>query len=241
MDQTYPIAEIFESPQGEGTFSGALMTFIRLAGCNVGRPYTTAAREQLGLNVYQERCSDWAGVGFSCDTNYKVSRRLTIEEILAIPEVQQAQRILITGGEPFIHDLEPLCRGLLKHGVGKLHFETSGTKDFKEMLFKLTHGPDGFMYSKFWICVSPKKDYIPELLDVADEIKVLIGDSFEEDKFIAQFVFAQNWYKAGKVFISPVNDEHSLNKANADRCLALQRKYPLLRLTLQSHKIWGVR
>ena len=33
----YRLAEIFTSVQGEGGFTGAPMTFIRMAGCNVGK------------------------------------------------------------------------------------------------------------------------------------------------------------------------------------------------------------
>jgi 7-carboxy-7-deazaguanine synthase len=38
-EKTFPISEVFTSPQGEGLYAGQLMTFIRFAGCTVGKPF----------------------------------------------------------------------------------------------------------------------------------------------------------------------------------------------------------
>lgn len=222
----YPIAEIFQSPQGEGHWTGSLMTFIRFAGCNVGKPYTPDARAALGLNVYQERCTDWAGNGFTCDTNYRMSVRMTVEEIVTHPLVAIAHRVLLTGGEPLIHNLGPLCNELGDRIGAQIHIETSGTRDWRGLALD-------------WVCVSPKSGYNSDLLGYAEEIKVLVGAEFEESDFVVRFV-KPHFYEDEKVFISPVNGEHEINRDNLNRCLELQRKYPLLRLTTQSHKTWGV-
>lgn len=228
MNKTYPIAEIFTSPQGEGYWAGVLCTFVRLAGCNVGRPYTPEAREALGLQVYQEKCTLWDGKTFPCDTNYRKSQQMSIAEIL--DEVGAVPRILLTGGEPLMHDIEPLIMEAWVKGK-MVHIETSGTRLMPSMI-RADHG------QWLWVTVSPKLLCLPEMLEVADEIRVLVGSDFHEPNFLNTY---GEYIKRGKVFISAINDEHTLNMDNIKRCLALQLKHPQLRISLQSHKILEVR
>src|SRR5579864_2811065 len=86
----YPVAEIFQSIQGEGRWQGTPMTFIRLAGCTVGKPYSAEARKTLGLPIYVEKCCDVFGTGFPCDTDYRVKQRLTEGDIVRTKEVAGA-------------------------------------------------------------------------------------------------------------------------------------------------------
>lgn len=230
---TYPVAEIFTSPQGEGTYTGTLMTFVRLAGCNVGKPYTIEAKNALNLQVYQERCTVWDGQSFPCDTNYRKTEALSVTEIL---ERLEAPRMILTGGEPLMHNVAPLIQAAWR--IGKyVHIETSGTKMLPSI--KSLFGP-------LWLAVSPKQGFISEVIDQANELRFLVGPDFNEELFVAQFgsYFLDteiNGRTVENVFISPINDEHTLNEANKQKCLALQRKYPHLRISTQTHKILGVR
>jgi len=102
---TYQINEIFQSIQGEGKFSGQLVTFIRLQGCNL-------------------RCA-------FCDTKKawsKINNPMNHEEI--VEEVNRLSNycpyVVITGGEPLIWDLEPLIDEL-KNNYYLVHLETNGT------------------------------------------------------------------------------------------------------------------
>lgn len=93
-----PVNEIFPSIQGEGRFMGIPATFIRLSGCNL-------------------KCS-------FCDTEHESCVRLTIDEILK--EVKY-QNVVITGGEPLIHeDLYHLIYALRGKDF-KICLETNGT------------------------------------------------------------------------------------------------------------------
>lgn len=221
----YPIAEIFHSPQGEGHYAGTLMAFVRFAGCTVGRPFSKSETHNLGLQIYQERCTDWSNASFPCDTNYKMSNRLTALEILR--EVGDVPRICVTGGEPLMHDLEEFLKIVSVHK--RIHIETSGTIDLIDIR--------NFCASA-WICVSPKQAYLRSALQEANEIKVLIGSTFDEKKFVDEF---GEFLPTNKLWIQPVNDEHTFIKKNVDTCITLQRKYPTLRLSLQLHKAIGVR
>lgn len=220
----YPVSEVFLSLQGEGTWTGSKMAFIRLAGCTVGKPYTPDAKTSLGLQVYQERCTDWAGSSFACDTDYRVHKRMTAAELVAMPEVSHATRVCLTGGEPLMHDLGPLLTELYKTGH-KIHVETSGTIPLSlPSLFPL------------WMAVSPKLHVLPEMLNAACEIKVLVGDGFNEEEFVLRYMAYFH-----KLWVSPVNYEHTLNMDNVNRCVDLVKKYNEIRLCTQLHKIWGVR
>lgn len=102
----YLISEIFYSLQGEGSFTGTAMIFVRFHGCN--------------LNC------EW------CDTKYSLQgplTQMTIEEI--IQEVQDLSgdnyRVCLTGGEPFFNrDLAPLIVSLQDLGY-IIHAESNGT------------------------------------------------------------------------------------------------------------------
>jgi organic radical activating enzyme len=72
-----------------------------------------------------------------------------------------ANRVIITGGEPLMHNLDTLTRLLREEGI-KTHIETSGT-----------HPLSG---EWDWITFSPKKFKKPteEIFQVADEMKVIV-------------------------------------------------------------------
>lgn len=224
MDQTvYPIAEIFASIQGEGAYAGAPMTFIRLAGCSVGKPYSPEEKEASQLPIYAECCHTWAGDSFCCDTDFRVHARMTVDEICKTAEVQQAFRVCITGGEPLIHDLWPLTSRLTVLNK-RIHLETSGTKTIPQL------------GARHWITVSPKVGFKYSALIVANEIKILVGPDFNEEQFAAMFPDHMH-----KIYLQPINKESEIDQDNIDRCVKLLDKYRQCRLSVQLHKILKVR
>ena len=97
------VNEIFYSIQGEGPWSGKPVVFVRLSGCNL--------------------CCTW------CDTDYTNGPEKAISQILArAREVSGSLTpdIVITGGEPFIHNITPLVELLLDH-LCAIQIETNGT------------------------------------------------------------------------------------------------------------------
>jgi organic radical activating enzyme len=131
--------EHFYTIQGEGYHQGRAAYFVRLGGCDVG-------------------CV-WCDVKDSWDAS--VHPQLTVEEIMHPIDQTSAPMVVITGGEPLMHDLEPLINALQDKGYA-VNIETSGAHH-------LTGHPD-------WICLSPKKFKapLPEVLPLAHELKVVV-------------------------------------------------------------------
>lgn len=223
-EKKYPIAEIFTSPQGEGLWAGTLMTFVRMAGCSVGKPQKERA-EKEHFPVYVERCCSYDGRGFDCDTDFRTKEVLTVSQILERFPIS-VKHACITGGEPLNHDLFALCIALADHGV-QSHVETSGTVLLPTKMVGI--------HPRIWIAVSPKKGVLVGMIAGADEIKLLVDQDFDIQA-------ASDLVKDHPlVFIQPINQEHTLNESNVKLCLAIQRQKPEWRISLQSHKILGVR
>lgn len=243
----FPIAEIFTSFQGEGLYAGTPMTFIRFAGCNVGKRYPASAYEKLvessvpgvlsDLPIYTEKCTSWDGREFACDTDYRVKERLTVEEIIAqIPK--GIEHICLTGGEPLMRgNLALIYEAFVGHigglaGVG-VHIETSGTRPIPRWMLERE------VSEHIWITVSPKLGFMLDVLLMADEIKFLVDKDFREDSLE---VITQYFDGNEIVWLSPINGENELDKSNQDLCKKIiMEKHPTWRLATQMHKIWGVR
>lgn len=189
---TLPVMEQFYTLQGEGYHQGRAAYFIRLGGCDVG-------------------CV-WCDVKDSWDATKHP--QMSVQELLQNVIQTPAQIVVITGGEPLMHDLGPLTQALQQAGL-KTHIETSGS-----------HPLSG---SWDWICLSPKKFKapLPDVVPHADELKVVIfhpSDIAWAEQYAAQCkpgcrLFLQpEWDKATSM--TPLIVDHI--KANPQWELSLQ-------------------
>ena len=107
------INEIFASIQGEGSWVGTPVTFIRFAECNL-------------------KCS-W------CDTDFSIKKEMSREEIVKVCKENPATHIVLTGGEVMLQAEEAhLLTYELKTQLGyKVAVETNGTIGIKHSLFDL--------------------------------------------------------------------------------------------------------
>jgi organic radical activating enzyme len=125
---TLKIVEMFSSVQGEGPLVGTPSTFIRLAGCNL-------------------RCH-W------CDSKYswkeEDAKELTAKEIYTFMVQEANEHIVVTGGEPLIHQ-EALNDLFELMGSFHVTVETNGTIKPEGVIAQMT---DLFV-------VSPKTDQAP--------------------------------------------------------------------------------
>jgi organic radical activating enzyme len=143
---TLPVMEHFYTLQGEGYHQGKAAYFIRLGGCDVGCVWCDV-KESWDAEKYPKY-----EVG-----SLKLEVRKTPAEI-----------VVITGGEPLIHNLDELTNELKSAGL-KTHIETSGA-----------HPVSG---SWDWICLSPKKFKapLPEIIPLAHELKIVVFNKNDFD------------------------------------------------------------
>ena len=138
-DVTYPVMEAFATVQGEGAYTGTPSWFLRLGGCDVGC-------------VWCDVKESW---------NPDAHPKQSITEIVDAAVESGRQVVVVTGGEPAMHDLGPLTDALHSAGL-RTHIETSGAHP-------LTGSWD-------WVTLSPKK-FKPcreEAYARADELKVVV-------------------------------------------------------------------
>lgn len=191
----YPVIEVFESIQGEGTHMGLGATFIRLAGCNLRCPW--------------------------CDTSYAFNvehaKNYLLEELLNTYPFSQ-RMVIITGGEPTLHDLGQMVEEL--HRRGKyVAIETNGTREVPEE------------WQVDWVTVSPKPpEYVIRCR--ADELKYVVDDHFEICNIRADKV------ADGRIFLQV----ESCRQESAAKAYSMIMKNPRLhlRLGIQLHKMIGV-
>ncbi len=190
-----PVMEQFLSLQGEGKHTGQVAYFIRLAGCDVG-------------------CV-WCDVKDSWDAKQYPLR--SVNKLVQDALRSGSPNIVITGGEPSMHDLTDLTRQLRAAGL-QIWLETAGVHPLR---------------GEFdWICLSPKKFKPPlsECLSVADEFKVVVYHP--SDLSWAQG-FLGELHQDCLLYVQPEWDKrHSI----APLLLQFIQEKPQWTLSLQTHK-----
>ena len=191
--------EDFYTIQGEGMNTGRAAYFIRLGGCDV-------------------ECV-WCDVKESWDANKHPL--LTVSDLLQKVKESPAKLVVITGGEPAMHDLTALTSVLKDNGY-EVAIETSGAHN-------LTGTWD-------WICLSPKKFKAPlvENLQYANELKVVI---YHPSDF--------EWAEKYKEMVSDnciclLQPEYSKHTKAVELIVDYVKTNPEWRISLQTHKIINV-
>ncbi|WP_336516852.1 7-carboxy-7-deazaguanine synthase QueE [Pollutibacter soli] len=196
---TIPVMESFYTIQGEGYHQGRAAWFVRLGGCDVG-------------------CI-WCDVKESWNADAHAKK-----EIAAIvAELRQAPTgiVVITGGEPLMHNLDGLTRELKLEGY-QTHIETSGSSPLSG--------------TWDWICLSPKKFKapLPEVVAAANELKVVI---FNMSDFAWAEQYAAQTNPGCKLYLQP---EWSKSSKLLPAIVEYIKDHPKWELSLQIHKYINV-
>lgn len=231
MTPKYPIAERFKAPQGEGLYTGTPMAFVRMVGCSVGQKVCTACD-----TLFDRMLPEMGGGSY------------TVQELVGF--TQPYRRACITGGEPLDRDLRPLLLVMTAEGI-TCHLETSGTRRPDWLMQKLElHDSDMHVVKAdrgdmlpvdMWLCVSPKPGYREDMIELADEVKVIIGGLGDGPGW-PTIEDAVRWADGGKlVYVQQRNYQHNIDRAALDRVLDLCDQHPQLRLSVQLHKFLETR
>ena len=194
-----PVMEDFYTLQGEGFHQGKAAYFIRLGGCDVGCV-----------------CCDVKD-SWDAEKHPKLkvgSLRLKVKET-------PAEIVVITGGEPLMHDLTELTKELQGAGL-KTNIETSGA-----------HPLSG---SWDWICLSPKKFKAPlaGIVPLANELKIVV---FNKSDFDWAEKYAALVSPSCKLFLQPEWDKSA---EITPLIIEYIKAHPQWELSLQIHKYINV-
>ena len=216
----YTVKELFPTLQGEGAHAGRAAIFCRFAGCNLW----SGREEDRAAAICQFCDTDFVGSdGFGGGKfDNAISLAEAIEAAWRSTSAGPQQRyVVFTGGEPLLQLDDDLIAALHQKGFA-VAIETNGT-------MKVPKGVD-------WVCVSPKAGSDLIVLQ-ADELKLVIPqqDHADLEKIMARFEKMDYRNR----FLQPM-DGPGL-KSNTELAVSLCQKRPLWRLSLQSHKLIGIR
>lgn len=159
-----------------------------------------------------------------CDTEFESGKSMSASEIAGqVRKLMPAKprMVILTGGEPLLQYDKRLEAALRSVDVEVIAVETNGSKRPKAKLD--------------WVCCSPKvAEHVVELNfpDGIDELRYVR----HIDQAIPKPLVKSYWH-----FLSPEFNGDQPNRENLDWCIKLCKENPKWRLSLQQHKVWGVR
>jgi len=216
----YTVKELFPTLQGEGAHAGRAAVFCRFAGCNLW-----SGREEGRQSSICQFC-DTDFVGSDGDGGGKFETALQLAGAIeaawrSTAAGPQKRYVVFTGGEPLLQLDETLIAALHQKQF-EVAIETNGT-------IKVPKGVD-------WVCVSPKAG--SELIVLqADELKLVVPQSGHDDLGALMARLEKMDYR--NRFLQPMDG--LLLKENIELAVRLCQKNPLWRLSLQTHKLIGIR
>jgi len=210
---TYTVKEIFYTLQGEGANTGRPAVFCRFAGCNLWS----------GL----EHDRDKATCKF-CDTDFLWDSSTDVGKFRSSEDLGQAVAdawpqeiggkplVVCTGGEPLLQLDADLITAFHARGF-EVAVETNGTLP----------APEGID----WICVSPKVDAKLVLVE-GHELKLVFPQDGANPQLYENMAF-RNFY------LQPMDGQE--RESNTRCAIEYCKAHPRWRLSLQTHKILGIR
>lgn len=209
---SYAVKEMFLTLQGEGINAGARAVFVRFAGCNLW-----SGREQDRATAVCKFCdTDFVGTDGAGGGKFADADALADAAQAHWGEGTERRFVVLTGGEPMLQIDNALVDALHARGF-RIAIESNGTLP--------THpGID-------WVCISPKAG--SEVVQRSgDELKLVWPQAGTDLEAIEGWDFAH-------FLIQPMDDARA--QANVQAALALALARPKWRLTLQTHKLLGLR
>ncbi len=210
---SYQVKEIFYTLQGEGAQAGRPAVFCRFAGCNLW-----SGREDDRATAICRFCdTDFVGTNGTLGGKYASATALAAQVAALWPAAAGGRRyVVLTGGEPLLQVDAALTAAL--HGEGfEVAVETNGS----------IAAPPGID----WICVSPKAG-APWVQREGQELKVVWPQPGLDLDVLEQARFTHR-------FLQPMDSPERPH--NTEACIALCLARPAWRLSLQTHKITGIR
>lgn len=209
---SYAVKEIFKTLQGEGAQTGRVAVFCRFAGCNLW-----SGREADRRSAICRFC-DTDFVGTDGTNGGRFGDADALAEAIATEWGKEGKNryVVLTGGEPLLQVDEALIDALHARGFA-VGVETNGTRP----------APAGLD----WICVSPKAD--AELaITGGNELKLVYPQPVATPDRFTHLAFDH-------FYLQPMDSAAA--ESNLAAAIAYCTDNPRWRLSLQSHKMIGIR
>ncbi len=207
----YTVKEIFYTLQGEGAHAGRPAVFCRFAGCNLW-----SGREQDRESAVCTFCdTDFVGVGPD-GGKFATAGELAAAVTAKWPAPDARPFVVCTGGEPLLQLDAEAIDAFHARGI-EVAVESNGTRP----------APAGID----WICVSPKAE-AELVLRSGDELKLVFPQELAPPEKFESLEFRH-------FFLQPMDgpDVERNTRLALEYCLA----HPRWRLSLQTHKLLGIR
>jgi 7-carboxy-7-deazaguanine synthase (Cx14CxxC type) len=212
---SYAVKEMFLTLQGEGKQAGRRAVFLRFAGCNLW-----SGREQDRANAICRFCdTDFVGTDGENGGKFADAASLALAVARLWGVDREGRFTVITGGEPMLQLDESLIEAL--HDAGfEIAVESNGT-------LPATPGID-------WLCISPKAG--SEVVQRSgDELKLVWPQAGIDPAELLEWDF-------GAHLLQPMDCGNEADNASTrDAAIALVMAEPRWRLTLQTHKLLGLK
>lgn len=209
---TYTVKEIFYTLQGEGANTGRAAVFCRFSGCNLW-----SGREDDRSRAVCQFCdTDFVGIG---DEGGRFQS--PAELAAAVDRSWRAEHggerfVVCTGGEPLLQLDDPLVHSLHERGF-IVAVETNGTRPAP--------------ISIDWVCVSPKAG-ADLVLRSGDELKLVFPQTGAMPQQFEKLSFKH-------FFLQPMDGPDV--QSNTEKAIEYCMTNPLWRLSIQTHKLVGIR
>lgn len=209
---SYSVKEMFLTLQGEGVNAGSRAVFVRFAGCNLW-----SGREADRATAVCRFCdTDFVGTDGLGGGKFADAEALADAVAGHWGAGPERRFVVLTGGEPMLQVDDALVDALHAHGF-RIAIESNGT-------LAAHPGID-------WVCISPKagSDVVQRS---GDELKLVWPQPGIDLDEIERWDFRH-------LLVQPMDSAEG--EANVRAAIALAMARPQWRLTLQTHKLLGLR
>ena len=211
---TYTVKEIFYTLHGEGAQSGRAAVFCRFSGCNLW----SGREEDRSRAVCQFCDTDFVGTGPDGGRFKSAGELAGAIDRCWEGDGRSAEKkyVVCTGGEPLLQVDEKLITALHQRGF-EVAVETNGTKPAPKSLD--------------WICVSPKAG-APLVQKSGSELKLVYPQENAPPEEFERLDFRH-------FFLQPMDGPDTA--ANTEAAIEYCLRHPHWRLSIQTHKLVGLR
>jgi 7-carboxy-7-deazaguanine synthase len=209
---TYSVKEMFYTLQGEGANAGRAAVFCRFTGCNLW-----SGREQDRSSAICQFCdTDFVGTDGDGGGKFANAQELALAIAAFWPEGQDHRFVVLTGGEPLLQ-VDPALVQALHDQDFIIAVETNGT----------VLPPEGID----WLCVSPKAGSTLVVLR-GQELKLVFPQAGHPPQAFEHLRFEHH-------YLQPMDGPQA--GANTSAAIAYCQSHPQWRLSVQTHKLIGIR